>query len=173
METGRSYRIDALKSIAIIAVVLYHFGGGYLTYGYLGVDIFFVVSGYFMMKSIDKAMQNDTFRYWKFLVGRVARLWPLVLLTAAVALIIGYFVMLPDEFENLSESVIAANVFANNILACITTKNYWDIANVFKPLMHTWYVGVLMQAYVVLPALYAGVFRLAKRRINAVKISVL
>ena len=56
MESGRSYRIDALKGIAIIAVVLYHFGGGYLTYGYLGVDIFFVVSGYFMMKSIAKAM---------------------------------------------------------------------------------------------------------------------
>ena len=62
MESGRSYRIDALKGIAIIAVVLYHFGGGYLTYGYLGVDIFFVVSGYFMMKSIAKAMQENRFR---------------------------------------------------------------------------------------------------------------
>ena len=71
MGAGRSYRIDALKGIAIIAVVLYHFGGGYLTYGYLGVDIFFVVSGYFMMKSIAKAMQENRFSYWRFIVSRV------------------------------------------------------------------------------------------------------
>lgn len=62
MGVGRSYRIDALKGIAIIAVVLYHFGGD-LIYGYLGVDIFFVVSGYFMMKSIAKAMQENKFIY--------------------------------------------------------------------------------------------------------------
>lgn len=73
MGAGRNYRIDALKGIAIIAVVLYHFGGT-LTYGYLGVDIFFVVSGYFMMKSIAKAMQENRFRYWRFIVSRVARL---------------------------------------------------------------------------------------------------
>lgn len=171
MEAGRSYRIDALKGIAIIAVVLYHFGG-YLTYGYLGVDIFFVVSGYFMMKSIAKAMQENRFSYWRFIVSRVARLWPLILIMAALALGLGLFTMLPDDLENLSESVIASNVFANNVLSCITTRNYWDIANVFKPLMHTWYVGVLMQAYVLLPLVYLGVFKLAKGNMNAVKISV-
>ena len=101
------------------------------------------------MKTIDNAMHRNIFRYWRFLVGRVARLWPLVLIMAALALGVGVFVMLPDDLENLSESVIASNVFANNVLSCITTKNYWDIANVFKPLMHTWYIGVLMQAYVV------------------------
>lgn len=172
MESGRSYRIDALKGIAIIAVVLYHFGGGYLTYGYLGVDIFFVVSGYFMMKSIAKAMQENRFSYWRFIVSRVARLWPLILIMTALALGLGLFAMLPDDLENLSESVIASNVFANNVLSCITTRNYWDIANVFKPLMHTWYVGVLMQAYVLLPLIYLGVFKLAKGNMNAVKISV-
>ncbi len=172
MESGRSYRIDALKGIAIIAVVLYHFGGGYLTYGYLGVDIFFVVSGYFMMKSIAKAMQENRFSYWRFIASRVARLWPLILIMTALALGLGLFAMLPDDLENLSESVIASNVFANNVLSCITTRNYWDIANVFKPLMHTWYVGVLMQAYVLLPLIYLGVFKLAKGNMNAVKISV-
>lgn len=171
MGESRNYRIDALKGIAILAVVLYHFGGGYLPFGYLGVDIFFVISGYFMMKSIVKAMQNGSFGYWRFLIGRVTRLWPLVLIMAAISLGLGYFPMLPDDFENLAESVIASNIFANNILSCITTKNYWDVANVFKPLMHTWYVGVLMQAYVLLPAVYAAVFKLSKGKINAVKIA--
>ena len=125
-----------------------------------------------MMKSIAKAMQENKFCYWRFIVGRIARLWPLVLIMTAVALGMGLFTMLPDDLENLSESVIASNVFANNVLSCITTRNYWDIANVFKPLMHTWYVGVLMQAYVLLPLVYLGLFKLTKGNMNAVKISV-
>ena len=122
-------------------------GGGGLTSGYLGVDLFLVVSGYFMMKSIIRAMRENRFSYWKYLKGRIARLWPMILITAAIALGVGAFTMLPDDFENLSQSVIASNVFANNVLSYITTGNYWDVANVFKPLMHTWYVGVLLQAY--------------------------
>lgn len=69
-------------------------------------------------------------------------------------MVLGFFVMLPDDYENLSQSVIAANVFGNNILAAITTKNYWDVTNEFKPLMHTWYVGVVMQFYLVYPVLF-------------------
>ena len=125
-----------------------------------------------MMKSIAKAMQENRFSYFRFIVSKVARLWPLILIMAALALGFGLFTMLPDDLENLSESVIASNVFANNVLSCITTRNYWDIANVFKPLMHTWYVGVLMQGYVLLPLAYLGVFKLAKGNMNAVKISV-
>lgn len=105
-------------------------------------------------------------------MGRVARLWPLLLFMAALALGLGLFTMLPDDLENLSESVIASNMFVNNVLSCVTTRNYWDIANAFKPLMHTWYVGVLMQAYVLLPLIYLGVFKLANGNMNAVKISV-
>ena len=107
-------------------------------------------------------MQENKFCYWRFIVGRVARLWPLVLIMTAVALGMGLFTVLPDDLENLSESVIASNVFANNVLSCITPRNYWHIANVFKTLMHTWYVGVLMQAYVLLPLVYLGLFKLTK-----------
>lgn len=69
-------------------------------------------------------------------------------------ILLGYFVMLPDNYENLSQSVIATNGFGNNILSAITTKNYWDISNDYKPLMHTWYVGVVMQFYLVYPFLF-------------------
>lgn len=67
---------------------------------------------------------------------------------------LGYLVMLPDDYENLSESIIATNFFGNNILSAITTKNYWDISNDYKPLMHTWYVGLVMQFYIVYPFLF-------------------
>ena len=62
--------------------------------------------------------------------------------------------MLPDDYENLSQSVVATNFFGNNILAAITTKNYWDVVNEYKPLMHTWYVGVVMQFYLIYPLLF-------------------
>jgi len=69
-------------------------------------------------------------------------------------MLIGYMTMLPDDYENLSQSVIATNLFGNNILGAITTGNYWDVVNDYKPLMHTWYVGVIMQFYIVYPMLF-------------------
>lgn len=89
--------------------------------------------------------------YLKFIQNRLFRLWPLLLLAGVVCLTFGWFMMLPDDFENMAQSVIATNFFANNILESITTKNYWDVGNDYKPLMHTWYVGLLMQFYLVIP----------------------
>lgn len=143
----RNIRIDLLRTLAIVAVVLYHMG--FMPYGYLGVDIFFVISGYFLMKGYLKGRKQGH-GYWRMLFQRVARLWPIVVIASAVCLVVGIGTMLPDDLENLGESVIASNVFMTNMLSMITTKDYWAVSNNFRPLMHTWYLGVLMQAYVVL-----------------------
>lgn len=158
----RDSRIDILKGFAVIAIILYHLGGDVLPYGYLGVDIFFVISGYLMMKGMIHQIEKGTFSFWQYIIKRVVRLWPMVLLAGILSLTVGYFVMLPDDFENLSESVVASNLFANNILACITTRDYWDIVNTYKPLMHTWYLGVLMQIYVVLTLIFALVNKVCR-----------
>ena len=92
--------------------------------------------------------------YFDFEVSRVVRLLPVLLVAGVVCMALGYWAMLPDDYENLSESVVATNLFGNNILAAITTKNYWDVVNEYKPLMHTWYVGVVMQFYIVYPILF-------------------
>ena len=81
--------------------------------------------------------------------------------------------MLPDDYENLAESAIASSVFANNILQCITTKNYWDIVNLYKPLMHLWYVGLLMQAYIVLPLIFMILVKLTKNSTRGIKIGII
>lgn len=70
--------------------------------------------------------------------------------------------MLPDDYENMAQSVIATNVFGNNVLQAITTKNYWDVVNEYKPLMHTWYVGLLMQFYVLIPFILFMIGRLIR-----------
>ena len=147
--------LDVLKAIAIIAVVLYH--SGFLPYGYLGVDIFLVIGGYLITKSLYNKLISDgkgKMGYLSFEVSRLSRLLPVLLLAGIVCMTVGYFVMLPDNYENVSESVIATNFFGNNILAAITTKNYWDVGNNYKPLMHTWYVGLLMQFYLVYPLFF-------------------
>ena len=139
-----------------MAVVLYH--TGLMTYGYLGVDLFLVVAGYLTTKSLYKTILVNEGRgvntYISFEIGRVIRLLPPLLIAGFVCMLLGYITMLPDDYENLSESVVATNGFANNFLAAITTKNYWDITNEYKPLMHTWYVGLVMQFYILYPILF-------------------
>ena len=122
-----------------------------------------MVGGYLLIGSLMRQLEEGRFNYWSFLFRKIIRLWPLVILASLLSVGIGYYMMLPDDYENLAESAIASSVFANNILQCITTKNYWDIVNLYKPLMHLWYVGVLMQAYVILPLLFLGVAKLKRR----------
>ena len=148
MNRIRYAYLDVLKAIAIIAVVLYH--AGFLKYGYLGVDVFLVVAGFFATRSLS----GDNKKYSSFIFDRIIRLLPVLLGAGLVAMLVGWYAMLPDDYENLSESVTAMNVFGNNVLAAITTGDYWDVVNEYKPLMHTWYVGLLMQFYLVYSLLF-------------------
>ena len=171
-KTERNLAIDAIKGLAIMAVALYHFGGGILPYGYLGVDIFFVVGGYLFIASIKKKLEEGKFNYWHFCFRKIIRLWPLVILASIVSVGLGFFLMLPDDYENLAESAIASSVFSNHILQCITTKNYWDVVNLYKPLMHLWYVGVLMHAYIVIPLVFIALIKLTKSRTKGITIGI-
>ena len=151
-SSSRNPLIDLLKGIAILSVVFYHLG--IMPYGYLGVDIFLVINGFLITKGILSAQSKGGLNYGAFLLKRLVRLWPLVVMAGLVSLVIGYFVMLPDDLENLGQSVVASNFFLNNVLACITTGNYWDLVNTYKPLMHFWYLGVVVQCYLVYPLIF-------------------
>lgn len=161
--TGKVYRkdLDLLKGCAILAVVLYHMGISQS--GYLGVDAFFVINGYLIVPKVINDVSDGRFRYFSFMEKRVARLLPLMLLASLFVLFVGYWGMLPDDYENLGESVVATNFFSNNILAAITTKNYWDVANEYKALMHTWYIGILFEFYLVFPLIVILIKRLSRK----------
>jgi len=137
-----------MKAIAIIAVILYH--AGFLEYGFLGVDIFLVIAGFLTTMSFAEGNKG----YFLLILGRVMRMLPILLVAGVLTMTLGWFTMLPDDYENLAESVVATNLFGNNILSVITTGDYWNMANEYKPLMHTWYVGLLMQCYLVYPLLF-------------------
>ena len=158
---GKEYRhdLDLLKGLAIIAVVLYH--AGWCKSGYLGVDLFFVLNGYLVVPKVISDIEEGRFCYFVFLEKKIFRLLPLVLLISGLSLAIGYWGMLPHDLRFLSEEAMAASVFMNNILQAITTQNYWA-AIYQKVLMHTWFLGVLFQFYLVFPLLIL----LMKRRMK-------
>jgi peptidoglycan/LPS O-acetylase OafA/YrhL len=151
---AQGYRkdIDGLRAIAVLSVIFFHFG--YFPNGYLGVDVFFVISGYLITKIIFSEISESRFSIIQFYLRRTRRIIPLVLFVNIIALIIGIFVMLPDDLENLGQSIFATNLFSNNILQFLTTRNYWDVANEFKPLMHTWSLGIEEQFYLVYPFIF-------------------
>ncbi len=152
IQQNRSQILDILKGVAILAVIFYH--SGLFTYGYLGVEVFLVIGGYVITKSILRSYDKEEFSYLSFMSKRLVRLWPLLLLCCIISLIGGYYWMLPEPMKNTAETVVGTSTFTNNFVQMITSSDYWDQNNGIKPLMHTWYVGVIFQFYVLYPFLF-------------------
>lgn len=148
--------IDNLKGFAIIAVILFHMY--ILKSGYLGVDLFFVISGYLIIPRLVEQFSQETlkFNYFQYEKKRVMRLWPLIVIAGFVCLIVGYVGMLPDDYENLTENIIASDLLSTNILSSVTIKDYWAVRTSYQPLMHLWYVGILVEYYLILPLVLYG-----------------
>ena len=144
--------IDGLRALAVISVVLFHLG--YFKNGYLGVDVFFVISGYLITRIIYTESLNNDFSIIRFYERRVRRIIPLVLFTTFVTFVIGLFIMLPSDLEDLSQSIITSNLSVNNILMYITSNDYWGGSNDFKPLLHTWSLGIEEQFYLIYPLIF-------------------
>ena len=165
MAMNRRSDLDFLKGFAIVSVILYHMY--ILKSGYLGVDLFFVISGYlFLPRLIDTFSQRELdFSFFSYIIKRLSRLWPLVVIATAVCLLIGWWGMLPDDFENLAENVVAANLLSTNLLSSITIKDYWAVRTSYQPLMHLWYLGILFEYYLVVPILLY-IIRWTSRKLN-------
>src|SRR5690606_36393793 len=102
-------------------VILFHYR--YIPNGYIGVDIFFVISGFLITGIIYRDFQDGKFSLADFYMRRIRRIIPLTSFICATALAIAFFVMLPDDLDNLAQSVVATSLFGNNVLQAITTRN--------------------------------------------------
>ena len=143
--------IDGLRAIAVIGVVLFHAGLG-VSGGFVGVDVFFVISGFLITSLILRDLQRGSFSIVGFWERRARRIFPALAVVVIATLIAGWFLMLPFGFQVLGQSVVALTVFASNIQFWRTTS-YFDPTAEENPLLHTWSLSVEEQFYLVVPLL--------------------
>lgn len=144
--------IDGLRGFAVLAVVAYHAFPQWVWGGFIGVDIFFVISGYLITGLILDGLAAGHFRFSEFFARRIRRLFPAFILTLTASLVAGWFILLPDEYEQLSWHVVAGAGFFSNFVFW-SEVGYFDDAAETKPLLHLWSLGIEEQFYLVWPIL--------------------
>ena len=142
LKSNPNYRadIDGLRAIACLAVVLYHAFPDYLPGGFIGVDIFFVISGYLISSILYRHLFNQDdpgkVHIVDFYSRRVRRIFPALILVLVTTLVLGYFVLLPEEYKLLGKHTFGGSTYINNFMLYKETGNYFNVDSKFKPLLH-------------------------------------
>lgn len=156
--------IDGLRAMAVIPVMLFHAGFSHCGGGFVGVDVFFVISGYLITSIILSEKKENAFSLVRFYERRARRILPALFAVMLFSLLLAWFCLLPSDMIDFSNSLIAVPIFASNILFSFES-GYWDAANELKPLMHTWSLAVEEQYYLLFPLFLLAVWRFRKRYI--------
>lgn len=154
--------IDGLRSFAILPILLLHCGIPGLRGGFIGVDVFFVISGYLITAIITREIAEQRFSLAGFYRRRVVRILPALAMMTAVALILGGCLLLPHPLRDLGRSVAATSAFGSNIYF-YATSDYFAAASDMKPLIHTWSLAVEEQFYLFYPPLLLALQRLQRK----------
>lgn len=154
--------IDGLRAIAVLSVVIFHLGVPGMAGGYVGVDVFFVISGYLITSIIRGKLTTDRFQLSDFYLRRIRRLIPPLLATIAATTVAAAFILSPFDLVSYSRSAVAA-VFSLSNFVFFFESGYWDTASELKPLLHTWSLGVEEQFYLFWPALLIVLHRWGHR----------
>jgi peptidoglycan/LPS O-acetylase OafA/YrhL len=168
---ARSYRpeIDGLRAVAVIAVVLFHAFEGLAPGGFVGVDVFFVISGFLITGIIRRQVEQGTFTIADFYARRIRRILPALLLVLLGCLIAGRFFWLADEWQALGRHVFSGALFyANFDVARESTGGYFVALGGRNPLLHLWSLGVEEQFYLAWPLVFAALARWTRRPLHGV-----
>jgi peptidoglycan/LPS O-acetylase OafA/YrhL len=155
--------IDGLRALAVIPVLLYHAGIPGFPGGFVGVDIFFVISGYLICGMIDGDIRSGSFSLSNFYKRRILRILPALLVMFLVTSGLAYLYCLPVELEDYSKSLASAAGSVSNVYFA-ATAGYFDAPAETKPLLHTWSLGVEEQFYLVVPLLMLFAYRVVPKR---------
>ena len=167
--------IDFLKSIAIFSVILYHlfdllksnhlssvhlFDGGFL-----GVDVFLLISGFLICGSIVSKLNTDSFSLIQFYTRRVTRIYQPLLVFCALVLLIGYFILFPITYNETGREVANVIIGITNFRFANTT-GYFDLESIDKVLLHTWYIAITIQFYLICPIIFIALRKIFKSHFN-------
>jgi len=152
MAQAMQYRadIDGLRSLAIVPIVLFHAGFPLFSGGFVGVDIFFVISGYLITSIIAKEIANGQFDLWRFYERRIRRIFPALIVMLLVCSVAGWLLLFPLDLQAFGQSMVASTGFVANISFWLQS-GYFDTASDLKPLLHTWSLAVEEQFYLFFP----------------------
>jgi peptidoglycan/LPS O-acetylase OafA/YrhL len=155
-DRGR-YRpdIDGLRAVAVAIVVLYHAFPRHLQGGFIGVDVFFVISGYLISGIILGGLAAQRFSFADFYARRIRRIFPALTVVLAAVAATGWFVMFADDYQRLGRHIAAGAAFAANFVLW-HESSYFDTAAELKPLLHLWSLGIEEQFYLIWPLLLVG-----------------
>ncbi len=153
-DTQSTYRpdIDGLRAVAILCVVIFHAFPAYLRGGFIGVDIFFVISGFLISSIIFRSLKEDEFSFTEFYARRVRRIFPALIVVLGACFIFGWFALLPDEYAMLGKHMAAGAGFVQNFVLW-KEAGYFDVTSELKPLMHLWSLAIEEQFYLLYPLL--------------------
>jgi peptidoglycan/LPS O-acetylase OafA/YrhL len=155
--------VDGLRSVAVLSVLLFHAGFSMFSGGYVGVDVFFVISGYLITGHLLSDQEEGVFSFRKFYLRRARRLLPAGFFTLAICLVAGAWLLPPEHLRDLGASTVYSLFSLPNIYFWLHT-GYWDAASETQPLLHFWSLGVEEQFYLVWPAMLALSLRFGGRR---------
>lgn len=154
--------IDGLRAIAVLTVVLFHANLG-MSGGFVGVDVFFVISGFLITSIIVREISDGRFSFWNFYKRRALRILPALFAMIIGCFIVGWFVLPPFDYGRLARSAMAAVAFYPNFFF-LNNSGYFAAEAITQPLLHTWSLGVEEQFYFVAPLLLIIGFRFPKYR---------
>ncbi|MEP2830250.1 acyltransferase family protein [Parvibaculum sp.] len=161
--------VDGIRAVAVVPVVMFHAGIWPFTGGFVGVDVFFVISGYLITSILVGDIQAGNFSIARFYERRIRRIFPALFLMLGLSFIAGWFILLPSYFEDFSEGVFATALFLSNFQFW-RESGYFDSAADLKPLLHTWSLAVEEQFYIFFPLLLALFYR---HRLSILKAALL
>jgi peptidoglycan/LPS O-acetylase OafA/YrhL len=165
--------IDGLRSVAVLSVVLFHSGVAPMSGGYVGVDVFFVISGFLITTIVAREVDDGSFSLRRFYERRIRRIAPALFCVLVVVGVLSYLLLLPSQFRQVPSSIAGAVLFTSNIIFYLQS-GYFAPAAETKPLLHTWSLGVEEQYYIFFPLMLMAIVRFAPRlRIPAILLAAL
>jgi peptidoglycan/LPS O-acetylase OafA/YrhL len=156
--------IDGLRALAVIPVILFHAGFELFSGGFVGVDVFFVISGYLITTILIEDIENKRFSLVNFYERRAKRILPALFFVIFVCIPFAWMWMLPSQMKDFSQSLVAVSLFASNILFWLES-GYFDAAAEEKPLLHTWSLAVEEQYYLLFPIFLILTWRFGKNKV--------
>src|SRR5215471_18923089 len=154
--------IDGLRAVAVCLVVGFHVFPNVVKGGYVGVDIFFVISGFLISSIIFRSVAQSQFSYVDFYVRRIRRIFPALIVVLIACLIFGWFALLPADYKALGQHVAAGAAFVSNF-RILDESGYFDTAAQVKPLLHLWSLGIEEQFYIFWPLVVVSLSRDPRR----------